>query len=126
MPKTSNTAIAGFVCVLMVPMVAQAIDKSTANQIEKLDPSDQLEQRCDLEGMDRLKADKVISYTFSRPKHTDVHIEANGAVFRRDGEWYRLAYACTTSADHLSIMAFEMKPGARIAHEDWDRYYLYP
>lgn len=126
MPKTSDTAIAAFVCALMIPMVAQAIDKSTARQIEKLDPTDQLEQRCDLEGMDRLKADKVISYTFSRPKHTDVHIDAKGAVFRRDGEWYRLAYACTTSADHLSIVSFEMKPGARIPHEDWDRYYLYP
>jgi hypothetical protein len=126
MPKTLHIATAAVVCVLTLPMVAQAIDKKTASQIEKLDPSDQLEQRCDLEGMDRLKADKVISYTFSRPKHSDVHIEAQGAVFRRDGEWYRLAYTCTTSADHLSIIAFDMKPGARIPHENWDRYYLYP
>lgn len=105
---------------------AWAIDAKTITQIEKLYPVDQLDQRCDIEAMDRLQADKVISYTFSHPKRTAVHVDANGAVFRRKGEWYRLSYACTTSADHLSIVSFQFKKGARIAHADWARNFLYP
>ncbi|MDM9625756.1 DUF930 domain-containing protein [Rhizobium sp. S152] len=105
---------------------ALALDSKTISQIEKLTPVDQLDQRCDIEAMDRLQADKVISYTFSHPKRTAVHVDADGAVFRRAGHWYRLSYACTTSPDHLSIVAFTFKRGAMIAHKDWTRYYLYP
>jgi hypothetical protein len=93
---------------------------------QEVTPADQLDQRCDIEAMDRLQADKVISYTFSHPKRTAVHVDADGAVFRRNGDWYRLSYACTTSPDHLSIVAFAFKRGAIIARKDWTRYYLYP
>ncbi|MDM9648846.1 MULTISPECIES: DUF930 domain-containing protein [unclassified Rhizobium] len=105
---------------------ALALDGRTITQIKKLTPADQLDQRCDIEAMDRLQADKVISYTFSHPKRTAVHVDADGAVFRRNGDWYRLSYACTTSPDHLSIVAFAFKRGAIIARKDWTRYYLYP
>lgn len=106
--------------------IARAMDAKTIDQIEKLYPVDQLDQRCDIEAMERLQADKVISYTFSHPKRTAIHVDANGAVFRRNGEWYRLSYACTTSADHLSILSFQFKRGLRIAHSDWARNFLYP
>lgn len=110
----------------IVSTSAMALDSKTISQIEKLTPVDQLDQRCDIEAMDRLQADKVISYTFSHPKRTAVHVDADGAVFRRNGHWYRLSYACTTSPDHLKILAFTFKRGIMIAHKDWTRYYLYP
>ncbi|MBO9125712.1 MULTISPECIES: DUF930 domain-containing protein [unclassified Rhizobium] len=120
-----KTGLALFaICALSTD--ALALDGRTIAQIKKLTPVDQLDQRCDIEAMDRLQADKVISYTFSHPKRTAVHVDADGAVFRRNGNWYRLSYACTTSPDHLSIVAFSFKRGAIIAHKDWTRYYLYP
>jgi hypothetical protein len=112
--------------ICAVSTSALALDSRTISQIEKLMPVDQLDQRCDIEAMDRLQADKVISYTFSHPKRTAVHVDADGAVFRRNGSWYRLSYACTTSPDHLKIVAFAFKRGAVIARRDWTRYYLYP
>jgi hypothetical protein len=125
---TRNFGLFTLVCLSIQAFscTAQAMDAKTITQIEKLYPVDQLDQRCDIEAMDRLQADKVISYTFSHPQRTAVHVDANGAVFRRNGEWYRLSYACTTSADHLSILAFRFSKGARIAHADWARNFLYP
>ncbi|MFS2154149.1 DUF930 domain-containing protein [Rhizobium sp. Rhizsp42] len=124
-PALFKPALALFT-ICAVSTNALALDSRTISQIKKLMPVDQLDQRCDIEAMDRLQADKVISYTFSHPKRTAVHVDADGAVFRRNGNWYRLSYACTTSPDHLSIVAFTFKRGAIIAHKDWTRYYLYP
>ncbi len=124
-PALFKSGLALFaLCTLSTHVLA--LDSRTITQIKKLMPVDQLDQRCDIEAMDRLQADKVISYTFAHPKRTAVHVDANGAVFRRNGNWYRLSYACTTSPDHLSIVAFTFKRGTVIAHKDWTRYYLYP
>ncbi|TWF52048.1 uncharacterized protein DUF930 [Neorhizobium alkalisoli] len=109
-----------------LPLSALAVDQKMIQQLKRLKPVDQLEQRCDTEGMERLKADKVIAYTFGRPVYEPTHIEAKGAVFRRNGEWYKLAYRCTVSADRMTVLAFDFKPGERIAHKDWPRLYLYP
>jgi hypothetical protein len=115
-------------CLALLALAPQAfaIDARAIAQIEKLYPVDQLDQRCDIEAMDRLNADKVISYTFSHPKRTSAHVDAAGAVFRQKGQWFRLSYACTTSADHLTVLSFTFKRGDMIAHRDWAKYYLYP
>ncbi len=119
---------AGLLILAFLALTSQALalDARTIAQIEKLYPADQLDQRCDIEAMDRLNADKVISYTFSHPTRTAAHVEAPGAVFRQKGQWFRLSYACTTSADHLTILSFTFKRGALIARKDWAKYYLYP
>ncbi|NVK34550.1 MAG: DUF930 domain-containing protein [Rhodobacteraceae bacterium] len=86
----------------------------------------QLEQRCDVEAMERLDASKVIAYTFENPTYTDTTIVAPGAVFRKHKEWYRLEYSCALEDDLRTVQSFEMKVGDVIPHEDWERYYLYP
>jgi hypothetical protein len=118
-------ALCGFTS-LAIPFSALAADQKMIQQLKRLEPIDQLEQRCDTEGMERLKADKVIAYTFGRPLYAPTHIEAKGAVYRRNGEWYRLAYRCTTSTDRMTVLDFDFKAGERIAHKDWTRLYLYP
>ena len=103
-----------------------ALAGSLQGEMKRLPPSEQLEQRCDMEAMNRLDADKVIAYTFSEPSHTAVKFDANGAVFRKHGEWYHLAYSCTTSRNHLKVTDFDLRVGNRIPHRDWSKYYLYP
>ncbi|ATN36867.1 hypothetical protein ACO34A_24125 (plasmid) [Rhizobium sp. ACO-34A] len=114
------------VAVLSFPSSAYSLDAKVISQLKKLNEADQLEQRCDIEGMEQLHADKVISYTFSRPIRAPIHLLASGAVFRRKGDWYRLSYDCTTSRDHLRIEAFRYAEGARIPRKDWPSLYLYP
>ncbi|GHC64185.1 DUF930 domain-containing protein [Limoniibacter endophyticus] len=103
-----------------------AADSKAITQLRNLTETDQLDQRCDLEGMERLKADKVIAYTFSNPVRTATEVMAAGAVFRRNGEWYRLSYECKTSEDRMNVISFNYRIGSRIPHEEWSNLFLYP
>jgi len=125
MQYTPFSLILAALCAAL-SQTANAADSRALTQLQSLNDVDQLDQRCDLEGMERLKADKVISYTFSNPVRSDTTVTATGAVFRQGGEWYHLSYACTTSQDHMQIVSFDYKIGARIPHEEWTRLYLYP
>lgn len=126
LPRPLAAITASLIAIVALPLDAFSIDQKMIQQLKRLEPVDQLEQRCDTEGMDRLKADKVIAYTFARPHYEQTRIDAEGAVFRRQGEWYHLAYRCTTSPDHMTILDFAYKAGERIVHKDWPRLYLYP
>ncbi|UXM95647.1 DUF930 domain-containing protein [Bartonella sp. HY329] len=111
---------------------AHALTASEAMQLNKLDPQTRIEQRCDIEAMNRLgkektwRPDKVLAYAFSDPimsKHT---VKAKGAAFRSGGKWYRLSYICKTQDDFLTIKSFEFKTGDPVPRQDWDKHYLVP
>ncbi len=111
---------------------AMAIDARIRDQLQKLTPEERLEQRCDIEAMDRIgngkggfRPDKVIAYTFADPKLDGTTIKTKGAVFRSRGEWYRLSYKCEASPDRLEVNAFKYKIGDQVPREDWAAHYLY-
>ena len=134
--KVSSTIVATFTTRLLLSGItlmlstliagATSLDPRTISQLKKLNDVDQLEQRCDIEGMDQLGADKVISYTFSRPDREPTHLHAEGAVFRRNGKWFRLSYDCATSLDHLDVKSFTYAVGEQIPRKEWEQFYLYP
>jgi Domain of Unknown Function (DUF930). len=118
--------------VLALAAPAQALEAGIVRQLEALTPEERLEQRCDIEAMDRIRKDqqdfrpdKVIAYTFSDPEVGSTSIRAPGAVFRSKGEWYRLKYKCETGPRQLKIKSFQYKIGSIVPHEDWQQYYLY-
>ena len=72
---------------------ALALDARIRGQLEKLTPEERLEQRCDMEAMDRIgggkggfRPDKVIAYAFGDPKLDGTTFKTKGAVFRSKGE----------------------------------------
>ena len=125
--------ISPILCALaLLASPAQAIDARVRGQLQKLTPDERLEQRCDIEAMDRIGAakkgfrpDKVIAYAFGDPKLAGTTLKTKGAVFRSKGEWYHLAYRCEASADRLSVKAFNYRIGERVPHSDWTAHYLY-
>ena len=111
---------------------AFAIDARIRNELEKLTPEERLEQRCDMEAMDRIgsgkdgfRPDKVIAYAFGDPKLEGTTFKTKGAVFRSKGEWFRLSYKCEASDDRLEVTAFKYKVGDIVPHEEWAAHYLY-
>lgn len=111
---------------------ALAIDARIRNQLQKLTPEERLEQRCDIEAMERIgrakgdfHPDKVIAYAFGDPKLDGTTLKTKGAVFRSEGEWYRLAFRCEASADRLSVTSFKYRIGGKVPREDWEAHYLY-
>ncbi len=111
---------------------AMAIDARIRGQLQKLTPEERLEQRCDIEAMERIgggkgnfRPDKVIAYAFGDPLLDGTTFRTKGAVFRSRGEWYRLSYKCEASDDRLEVNTFKYRIGEQVPHEDWEAHYLY-
>ena len=131
MPDCSKSWLALFL-PLVFAAPAHAIDARIKGQLEKLTPDERLEQRCDIEAMNRIaeakkefRPDKVIAYSFGDPTISGNTLKTNGAVFRSRGEWYRLAYRCDASKDRLNVKGFKFRIGSKVPHADWEEYYLY-
>ena len=134
--KRQTTGLVAFLCTLaLAPLVASpamALDARIRSQLQKLTPEERLEQRCDMEAMDKIsdgkggfRPDKVIAYAFGDPKLEGTTLKTKGAVFRSKGEWYRLSYRCEASADRLEVNAFKYRIGDMVPREDWAEHYLY-
>ncbi|MGN8023215.1 DUF930 domain-containing protein [Phyllobacterium sp. 22229] len=112
---------------------AKAMDSTEAEELEGLSPETRLEQRCDLEAMERihhdpvkLVPDELVAYAFKEPLVTGDKIQSTGAAFRSKGEWYHLSYTCTTSPDHMTVLTFQYAIGQMVPHSEWAQHYLVP
>ncbi|UXN59404.1 DUF930 domain-containing protein [Phyllobacterium zundukense] len=121
--------------MLLMPVAlastAHAMDNGAAEELKRLDPQTRLEQRCDLEAMERihkdpakLVADELVAYAFEEPKIQGDKIRSAGAAFRSKGEWYHLSYTCTTSPDHMTVLSFQYAIGQIVPHSEWAHHYL--
>ncbi|MCL7997193.1 DUF930 domain-containing protein [Brucella sp. 21LCYQ03] len=122
--------VAFLVAVSAPAMAMTALEKA---QLEKLDPSTRLEQRCDVEAMEQISrdvrkfsVDKVLAYAFSDPHTSKNSIKADGAAFRSGEHWYKLAFVCKTADDHISITSFDYEIGDEVPQDQWDKHYLVP
>ncbi|PWL19370.1 hypothetical protein DKP76_02115 [Falsochrobactrum shanghaiense] len=111
-------------------MAMTALEKA---QLEKLDPATRLEQRCDVEAMERISfeqkkfsVDKVLAYAFSDPVAGKNSIRADGAAFRSNEHWYKLAFVCKTDDEHINIYSFHYKIGNEVPQSEWGQHYLVP
>ena len=112
---------------------SSAMNASEKAQLEKLDPATRLEQRCDVEAMERISreqkkfsVDKVLAYAFSDPVTTKNSIRADGAAFRSREHWYKLSFVCKTDNEHINIVSFHYDIGDEVPHKQWDKHYLVP
>ncbi|MRG56589.1 DUF930 domain-containing protein [Phyllobacterium sp. SYP-B3895] len=123
--------------MLLLPLAlaapARAMDSGATEELQRLDPETRLEQRCDVEAMDRihkdpakLVPDELVAYAFEEPKIKGDKIRSAGAAFRSKGEWYHLSYTCSTSPDHMTILTFQYAIGQVVPHDQWAHHYLVP
>lgn len=112
---------------------AHALDARIKAGLLKLDPLTRLEQRCDVEVLDRIaendrrfRPDRVVAYATQEPKVEGDEIRTRGGAFRSKGEWYRVSYRCRTAPDHMEVLSLRYRIGAKIPENEWDRYNLYP
>lgn len=125
-----------FLALLTLTLVASpalAINQRIENELDRLDPEEKLEQRCDIEALARIDAarkdmnpNKVIAYTFAPTEVDGTTMDAPGAAVRSRGHWYKLSYHCAAASDELAIKSFSFKLGKEIPRSDWERLYLYP
>ena len=120
--------------LLLPPFVSSgfALEAALIAGLKKLDPSTRLEQRCDIEAMNRIDKDKtgfrperVVAGASSDTSVEGDTLKGNGAAFRSKGKWYGLSFVCTTTDDRMDVTAFEYKIGKPIPEAHWEEYGLY-
>ncbi|MGV0911819.1 DUF930 domain-containing protein [Martelella sp. FOR1707] len=128
-----NKALLALLTLTFAATPALAISQRIENELDRLDPEEKLEQRCDIEALARIDAarkdmtpDKVIAYTFAPTELEGTSLSAPGAAVRSRGHWYKLSYRCVTASDELAIESFSFKLGQEIPRSAWERLYLYP
>ncbi|WP_343313302.1 DUF930 domain-containing protein [Brucella sp. BE17] len=116
-----------------VPVPVFAMNASMQAQLEKLDPETRLEQRCDVEAMERIArehsnydVDKALAYAFSDTVVKKNVLRADGAAFRSREHWYQLSYICKTDDAHIKVLSFEYKIGPEVPQSQWSKHYLVP
>lgn len=117
------------IVMLMLSYPAQAkLDKRALASLASLDEKTKLEQVCGSEAMDRIGADKsdnhepdraVADATAASVMKGDTLVVRGGAI-RSHHHWYHLAYTCTGSKNHLSVIKMDYTIGGRIPAKEWD------
>lgn len=135
-PNSFVTCFLSFVGMLVAVSVSAPSMAMTAlekAQLEKLDPATRLEQRCDVEAMERISrderkfsVDKVLAYAFSDPVAGTNIIQADGAAFRSHEHWYKLTFVCKTDDEHINVVSFDYDIGDEVPQDQWDKHYLVP
>lgn len=128
MLKLLFAAPAAFTAILP----AQALDERIKAGLLKLDPETRLEQRCNVEVANRIalenkrfRPDTVVAYATQDPTMEGDTIETSGGAFRSKGEWYRVAFQCTTAPDRMQVLSLSYEIGDKIPDNEWERYNLY-
>jgi hypothetical protein len=105
---------------------AVAADNRLDRSLQMLAPAERLEQLCDFTAMARIlkesgefRPDRAVANATAEPVIVDNTIDARGAAFRSRGKWYALAFACTASSDHMTVVTFDYTIGAEIPEAKW-------
>lgn len=114
---------------------AQALAADDARffkSLEKLAPTERLEQLCDYTAMTQIRKDarnfrpeRAIANAGADVKMKNDTIEATAGAFRSRKKWYVLTYSCAATPDHLSVTSFRYTIGAEIPEAKWATLGLY-
>lgn len=114
---------------------ALALSAREAAELEQLTPTDRMIQVCFLKLEDRIsvetryrRVDRVVMDAFWRGTVADRTVQARGAAFRNDGNWFRLRFQCSVSADRLHVeqMNYEIVSNRPVPQKDWEKHWLFP
>jgi hypothetical protein len=121
----------GIVTTFVIQAVA-ADDARFFRSLQKLAPTERLEQLCDYTALKRIRNDsrnfrpeRAVASAGADIKMKNDTIEATSGAFRSRGKWYALAYTCTAAPDHLKIVSFHYKIGDEIPESKWAGFGLW-
>jgi uncharacterized protein DUF930 len=121
----------GAVAVMTTQALA-ADDARFFKSLEKLAPTDRLEQLCDYTAMTQIRKDarnfrpeRAVANAGADVKMKNDTIDAISGAFRSRKKWYALTYSCTATPDHLKVTSFRYKIGDEIPEAKWAALGLY-
>jgi len=111
---------------------ATAADPKFEKSLQKLDPSERLEQLCDYTAMAQIRKDdknfrpdRAVANAMVEPLVSHDTLQTKGGAFRSRGKWYSLAYTCAATPDHMAVVSFQYSIGPEIPETKWAGYGLW-
>jgi Domain of Unknown Function (DUF930) len=121
----------GAVAALTVQALA-ADDARFFTSLEKLAPTERLEQLCDFTAMTKIRKDarnfrpeRAVANAGADVTMKNDTIDATSGAFRSRKKWYVLTYSCTATPDHLKVVSFNYKIGDEIPEAKWAAFGLW-
>lgn len=107
-------------------ILAEPGSRQAREALTQLDPSERIEQLCNLEAMSQIQAwkadfqpDRVVAYAMSETRLSAGMLQADGAAFRSKRQWYRLRFRCETTPDRTKVAGFEFLVGDAVPRSEW-------
>jgi hypothetical protein len=115
-----------------ITLAAAAADERFERSLQMLAPAERLEQLCDYTAMTRIRTekkefrpDRAVANAMAEPQTKADTIEVTGGAFRSKKKWYTLSYRCTSTPDHLKVVAFNYAVGEEIPEAKWASFGLW-
>jgi hypothetical protein len=100
--------------------------------LQRIDPSERLEQVCEYAALTRIgrdknqyRPDRVVIQAISPPKVKGDKMSGSGAALRSKGKWYQFDFTCQAAPDRLKVLSFSYDVGDEIPEEQWDKLGLW-
>ena len=120
------------VAATVMAAAAAAADGRFERSLEMLAPAERLEQLCDYTAMTRIRTerkefrpDRAVANAMAEPRTNGDTLEVTGGAFRSKKKWYTLSYRCTSTPDHLKVVAFNYTVGEEIPEAKWASFGLW-
>jgi uncharacterized protein DUF930 len=120
------------VAATVMAAAAAAADGRFERSLEMLAPAERLEQLCDYTAMMRIRTerkefrpDRAVANAMAEPRANGDTLEVTGGAFRSKKKWYTLSYRCTSTPDHLKVVAFNYTVGEEIPEAKWASFGLW-
>jgi hypothetical protein len=107
-------------------------EKRFETMLQRIDPSERLEQVCEYAALTRIgrdknqyRPDRVVIQAISPPKVKGDKMSGSGAALRSKGKWYQFDFTCQAAPDRLKVLSFSYDVGDEIPEEQWDKLGLW-
>jgi hypothetical protein len=130
-------AVALLVTLMATPAWAastkvERAEKRFETMLQRIDPSERLEQVCEYAALTRIgrdknryRPDRVVIQAISPPKVKGDKMSGSGAALRSKGKWYQVDFTCQAAPDRLKVLSFSYDVGDEIPEEQWDKLGLW-
>jgi hypothetical protein len=110
-------------------------EKRLEAMLQRIDPSERLEQVCEYAALTkigrdkkkkkRFRPDRVVIEAMSAPKVIGDKMSGTGAAVRSRGKWYQFEFTCEATPDRLKVESFNYRVGAEIPEDEWEQFGLW-
>lgn len=111
---------------------AEKAEKRFEAMLQRIDPSERLEQVCEYAALTKIgrdknayRPDRVVIEAMARPKVAGDKMVGSGAALRSKGKWYQFEFTCQAAPDRLKVRSFSYEVGNEIPENNWERFGLW-